>query len=513
MQSNSRLGLQPWAALAVFISAIPRLSLWGALFFALGVTVQAQLVPADPKATPPPPSAEQSAGQSIGSARADNGQVPDLFETPSLSALLYGERGGFRVNSVSLGGSYFSAGTSNLGGFGGGSGVLTGTDVLISGSASLGWSGRTERFHFGINYVPSYLTYARNPKFRSFAQDLSLTGHRQLTPLWVLSASLAGTYSTSEQMLFSPSALSTAASLPASLDNLADSLLKNPVNSDSFGSLVATAPITDTASRLFLFGSSILSASGNVSLSYAKGRKSFTITGGGIRTQPISASGFNANLSNSFAGLLTQSTTGNVGASFSYSLSPRTRVGVSVDENRTISRIQDVYRTATSGFIGRKMGLRWFAQGQGGFGYLNVVRALYQLPTGLQYQGGGSLGYKTYSHTFLAATSRNFGDSFGIGAGSTLNVSGTWNWSNPRRTWSLWGAASQQWFLNRTPGNLKSIQGSIGLNKRLSSQLSCSFDYSYTKASGITQLLQNLEQHGARASLVWHPHGDRSRLR
>jgi hypothetical protein len=179
-------------------------------------------------------------------------------------------------------------------------------------------------------------------------------------------------------------------------------------------------------------------------------------------------------------------------------------MGVSVAENRTITSIQDVYTTSVTGFIGRKMGRDWFGQVFAGTGFLTPVKQTFELPVGAQYQAGGSLGLKRQAHTFLFTMARRFGDSYGIGAGSTIMASGAWNWADPRRPWSTNVSVSQQWFQGRAPGNLGGIQSLAGISRRLNSEFSLTMNYSWLRSTGSTQLFRRTS-HAAMAALTWTP--------
>jgi opacity protein-like surface antigen len=172
--------------------------------------------------------------------------------------------------------------------------------------------------------------------------------------------------------------------------------------------------------------------------------------------------------------------------------------------------VEDVYRTSASAFIGRKMGMHWFAQAQGGGGTIRSNRQLYELPTGAQYLVGGSVGYMNQAHTIFLASNRSFGDQYGLGAGSTIVTSASWIWAHPRRSWTVLASASDQWFQARA-GNIHGWQALAGISKMLSSHLSCRVEYAYIAYDGRSAFSRELSQNAVRASLEWSPRILRSR--
>ena len=84
-----------------------------------------------------------------------------------------------------------------------------------------------------------------------------------------------------------------------------------------------------------------------------------------------------------------------LGIGISHSWSPRTQIGASVSAGRTFSRYQDAYQMVADVQFGRAMSRRWLMQLHGGSGFIEGLRVANRLPSGPQFQGGGSLVYKT----------------------------------------------------------------------------------------------------------------------
>jgi hypothetical protein len=429
----------------------------------------------------------------------------ESFQQP-LSSIMYG-RNGLRLESASLSTGYFSAGTAgNL--FFLPNDVGFRSDVLMSGAASILWSNEGERSHTGLTYTPSYQSHVINERYGGWNHSIGLTGGRELSRKWNLLAMANAMDSTLDQLLFTPTTLGTAVSLPATFEDFASNLLTKPLTSGQIAASLNGSPIIDQPSRAQFYGSRIFSASANVSLTYAYStRTKVTVSLAGSRTQPLSTK------DEGVAGSITtraftNSTSANAGVTVSHAIDPRTDIGVRAESTRAFSTIQDAYNNSAVLFLGRRMGRRWFVQGHGGPGTIVPVRQTYALPAGVQYRIGATMGFMTRSHTFLGEVNRNFGDTQAIGATSTFDMAGAWRWATPWRSWST-RASVQSQQLKRSGENIRSWQVSAATEKVLNRQLSCSVEYAYISYDAPTNLFRRSEQHAVRASLIWSPSGPR----
>lgn len=418
----------------------------------------------------------------------------------SLSSFLYGT-GGLRLYSATAytGYNWFDIGSNN--------GLSRGSDIafselFLSGMADMGWSRSSERAHFGINYTPSYISLRRNDSYNSWNHRLTITGDRQLTRSWSFTGGILGAYTTMEQSLFAPTVFRQMTALPTTLDNLSNVLLRSPLTNEQMAATLTGSAIADSPARVLLFGNTALNTSANLSFSYAKSSRTIvSISAGGGHTRPIRTTQ-SENLPNN--NLISDTTMGNANVTLSHSLSPRTQIGASVIGDRVKSNFQDVYRTSALFFAGRRMGMRWFAQLNGGLGTIRSVRQTYALPTGPQFQGAGSLMYRASSHSYLMSIQRSFGDQFGIAAGSTLSSSASWTWVPSRSNWQVFATGTDQRFGGRQPGNIRSWQANGGVSRRLGEHLSCTVEYAYLHYDG-KQISSSIVQKGVRASLTWYP--------
>src|SRR4029077_17058111 len=127
--------------------------------------------------------------------------------------------------------------------------------------------------------------------------------------------------------------------------------------------------------RSLLLGDRVLSYSAQASLSYAhSSRLSFHFGS-------FSAGGQNRPGSQSRMAqqnyVMPRSLGGNAGVGMSYAVSPRTQLGVSLEENRQITRYLSSYSTIASASVGRKMGMHWFLSGHAGGSFTQVTQQVY----------------------------------------------------------------------------------------------------------------------------------------
>jgi hypothetical protein len=367
------------------------------------------------------------------------------------------------------------------------------------------WNYAGERSHLGLTYAPNYTTYVRNRDYNTWNHELNFTADRQLTQKWSIGTGANGMYSNMDQILFTPSTLATVTALPAQFEDFANTLLQRPMTVEQVASAISGASVVDTPSRVLFFGNRVFSSGGNVALSYAHSSRT-TISGAvsALHMQPVSTDerGF---LDDRTTPLLANTTSGNASLSVSHGLSPRTQIGVSAGGDRTISSVQDAYRTSVTAFVGRRMGMHWFAQVHGGTGTIIAVRESTALPRGLQYLSGGSLGFATRSHTFLGSVSRNFGDQFGIGAGSTLDTAGSWHWTPAWRTWVVFAGASTQRLQGVERRTINTWQANAGVTKAWNRHLSATVEYAYLTYDARSELFRRIGQNVVRGSITWTP--------
>jgi len=205
--------------------------------------------------------------------------------------------------------------------------------------------------------------------------------------------------------------------------------------------------------------------------------------------------------------LVPRAITANAGVSVSYALSPRTEVGLNMSSSRAFSSIQDAYTTSASGFIGRTIGRRWFAQVHGGGGFITNLHSHYPSGAGTSPVFGGSLGYRTSAHGFLGSYDHTLGQSYGVGAAGMTSIAAAWNWWRPGHHWGLNRSYMRQEFSKGAFGNVQGWRAAFGLTRQLGDHLVLETAYTYgAYSSASTPLLAyDSAQHAIRLSLMFTP--------
>jgi len=416
---------------------------------------------------------------------------------------------GLQVRSISAYAVYDSSFLPNGGtGFQPGSSSLP-ADVGAGGSIAVEWTKFTERSSISLDYTLSYTGYVRNSNLNALDHALSLTASRKITPRWIFGFSVAGNLSSLEESLFSPTTLSTVASTPATFNDLAAAMLSAKfANNPQLGAILTSSPLVESPISNLLYGQRMFTASAHASLSYSYSpRLSVTFSGGGGRTQYLSGS---QPTTTSNSSLLSNTTSGNASIGFSYSLSPFTQLGGSVTTNRISSSISDAYTTTSLATLGRTFGTRWFMQLHGGVGVTNAVRqasSVVPAPPGPVI--GGSLGYKTVSHTFLGSYDRTVSDSYGLGASTSSTSTASWHWRQPGASWWLDSSFSWQQ-LQQNGFGLADTSGwrtTIGLNRAIGAHIVFLTQYVHLSYSGgLLATVFHDSQDAVRVSIAWTPH-------
>jgi hypothetical protein len=303
-----------------------------------------------------------------------------------------------------------------------------------------------------------------------------------------------------EQFLFSPSALSNAASLSTTIDELAAGMLAGSITNSEFASFLTGASYLGTPERTYPYGDRMLSVTGNVGLSYAPSDRSsisFGVSAG--RSQRLQRKDSAAT-----DAIIPNTTGGSANLGWTYAVSPRMQVGISAGTTRSFSRFQDGYISRVDFSASRTLSPRLFVQGRFGGGFMQYTRQTFVVPTGVDYSAGGGVGFKTRSHTFLASIDRTLSDGYGLGAGSTMSISGAWNWRRRNSPWMVSGSSSYQRLQGSILGPLESWTSTLALARSLGTHLFIGIQYGYSELPALLSQ-PALSQSGATASLTWSP--------
>lgn len=157
------------------------------------------------------------------------------------------------------------------------------------------------------------------------------------------------------------------------------------------------------------------------------------------------------------------------------------------------------------------MSRRWFTQLRAGVSFITPVRLVAQLYQGPQVVGGGNLGYKTLSHTFLLSYDRMRSDAYGLGSQSTSSADAAWNW-RPGGGWLASVSAGYLQMNGGVFGRATSWIGHANLSKMLTRQVGVKFDFSYVSNKGaFAAALPNPNLYGVVMSVFWMPGGEAAR--
>jgi hypothetical protein len=418
---------------------------------------------------------------------------------------------GLQIYSVSAYSVYYSSGFPDSYTFQTGTGTF-GSDMGLGASARIGWQRTGEKSTYSFLYMPSYTGRVRYAAWNFLNHSLSFTGSRKIARRWTLGFSTAGNVSNLAETFFSPTVFSNLASVPASFPDLAAAVLAGQFSSAQLAAALTGAPLIEAPGRNVFYGDRILMAGADTTLSYSYSpRLTIRLAARGNRSQYLSDS---ANMSASQSLYVIPSTT-SAGADVdvAYSLSPRTQIGVSVGSNRIVSDLVDSYVTSSTASVGRTMGIHWFLQVHGGVSTVTPVRQMIllpagSLPSGPQPTGGGSLGFRTFSHTFLGSYDHSASDSYGYGANSTESISGSWNWRRPGRSWWVECGLSEQRMEGNSAayGNISSWRVTGGWGKLIGTQKALLAQYVYMRYSGVLQNTPfNASQSAVRFTISWSP--------
>jgi hypothetical protein len=385
------------------------------------------------------------------------------------------DRAGFAIYDVSLFGGFssttgpgFDQATSSL--------LPDSTFNSYSGgiSTSVGWRSRKALLsHFYVRYSPAYYYQSSSGGFLrshfSPQHTLDLSWDKKLGSKWTAAFSLSGSLANFDQFLLLPTTAQGVSLLPGTATQL-------------FGSAQGASALVTPQQSLY-YGGRILSAAGQTSLGYAvSNRLNISLGLGASRMQHIA----NNQAVNSGPFLLQQSTylTGNL--SLSYQITPRTDFYATAGYNRTVSSLITIPSTSLMFGLGRTITQRLVVHGLIGAGYILPYHGASFQRT--QWQASGGLSYRALRHTFFGFFNRSVANSFGVGAGATLDASGGWSWSPQRRSWGL-NAGVQDTFLQGYTLGRNGYNTNVGLYRVLGRRGNVSLNYGYgSYSSAVTTL-------------------------
>jgi hypothetical protein len=410
--------------------------------------------------------------------------------------------GGYSTTAYPLAGSGIPSGSF-------GAGTL-GPDETYGASASVGWQRHRGRSNFSAFYSASYGGMVRYSDLNGLSQSFSVAINRELSRKWSVSLSGSGQDSRLAQYVYQPSGLSVVAQAAPTFDDLAALASIGQFSSPQTAAMLTGTSGLASPLRTLLLGDRVLSYSTRVSARYAhSSRLSFSFGGFAAGGQHISDSQQNGSGVPNYS--MPHSIGMDAGMSMNYQLSPRTTLGMSLDAARTQNPYQSAYTNTANASVGRKMGPHWFLRAYGGGSYSILTQQLYNSPGVRQVVGGGSLGFRTYEHTFMSSYDRSSVDNYGFGVGTNTNLTGSWSWNRPGRSWTLSLNFGQQKMNNTGFASFSGWQGSAAWSRRLNAQTSVTAQYVYLSSTGqflnsfVGSTSQSLSVHSVRLSLSWAP--------
>jgi len=409
----------------------------------------------------------------------------------------------FRLESVSFYTGYYSSGFDFTATTPSTAGASLGADVGVGGAATIGWQRPRDRSDVFMTYTADYSGHLRYSAWQALNHHLSFNANRRWSR-WDFRFSAAASVSTTDQLLFAPTALSTVAATPATFADLTTGIMGGTSQNRALAP-VLTGVQAVVSPALLLYGSRTLSASAQFSATTRlSDRTSIQISAGGTRNQGLPVS--NSIAQAGAPTLAIRATSGNLGLSISHLLTPRTQVSVALLSTRAFSGLADAYYNSFSLAITRTLSERWFATVHGGGGDVLPVRQTNIPLSGPQYLAGGSLGFKTFAHTLLGSYDRNFSDTYGLGASISSSTTGAWSWRRPDSTWRVQVSAGQQQLQTSAFPTLDTWQASFSLQKALSSHAVIAAQYAYMRYSGGPAAATNaISPSAVRLTFSWAP--------
>jgi hypothetical protein len=270
-------------------------------------------------------------------------------------------------------------------------------------------------------------------------------------------------------------------------------------------SMLTGANVLESPARGLLLGDRVLSYSGNVGLTYAhSSRLSFhfsSVSGGGQNRR----GGTNGTPEEKI--ILPRSMAISAGMALSYAFSPRTGIGLNVEESRTINKYQNAYSTSGTASISRKMGMHWFLSVNAGGAITRMTSQSFSgASTSPQVVGGGSLGYQLRTQTFVGTYQRSSSDGFGFAAGANTTATAGWTWRRPGSRWTVFASGGQHQIRGAGFASLSGWETAGGISASLDAHTSLSGQYVYFNSQGsYGGTFNNMIVHSVRVSLGWTP--------
>jgi hypothetical protein len=287
---------------------------------------------------------------------------------------------------------------------------------------------------------------------------------------------------------------------------------------DEIAAILTGSPVVDRAGEADLDVRRILTTGARASASYARSRRMAIDVGAEVRRSKT-ASGGREDDAVSRRGFISGTTSARANAGFTYDLSPESKFGVEVSQQRTESSVREAnYTTATASYD-KEFGRGWRAGVEAGAGTttgktLQTIPAVSNMsPAGLAatWVLGGELAYSGRTHKVSVSALKNVGDNLGLGSHSSVSTQAEYQWTPQGAVWSLFAGGNA--YRADTFGGRSTIDSKLvraGIIRRVGDRGAVTTEYNYgSVVSPFTGLLPSLSRHRVQVSFIWRPAGER----
>jgi len=405
---------------------------------------------------------------------------------------------GLRLEGFSFSGTYLSQGVP--------SGITTYNDVFlgsgmsVTGAATIRWTRISTKSFLQVRALPTYASVLGGAKAGTWDQASSFSYSRILGNKWTLNWFGAAQVMNFDEVLFAESTLTQIASTPISFDNLTGAIFQGKSSDPGLNSIAQSALLPDRGLQNFLLGRRSANAGLTGTLTFAfSPRLLLSVIAGSSLTRHLKDSSDPPGVF--FPKLNSAATAMNA----TYSLSPRTQVGVSANVMRSELASQSISSNSFSGSINRTMSRRWFAHASLGLG---SETSGHDRHLNNRYSLG--LGFKTLNQTALVVFDRGFDDPYDVAVAAlehARTLTGSWHYARPGSSWWTTTAASQLIAIYRGVPGTDSWEISQTVGGRISQNYSVVVQCAAGRV-GAKRYIQDgrqyqLEQTGVRVSFVW----------
>ena len=407
--------------------------------------------------------------------------------------------GGLWLSDVGIFGNYYSTGTTRESLFGG---VPLRSDGAYGGMATINLTRTRERSQVALEYTPSYSRRLRYHDWDALNQSLLFHGHRALAPRLRFDFSASGALMNADDFLFNPTRLSSLATRPGTAAELADLLGNRADQPGSAAAILAGSPEDDASSGFLLFGRRMLTSHVHTGVTYAHTPRLSIVFGFDVaRLQHVSSA------LDDQRPVMPHVTTGSGTITVSYSLSPRTHIGGTASSMKHHSAGGRSALITTGRFnIERMLTQHWFVNASAGVGAFTDLRELAPPTRPGEFTGGGSLGYRLNTHTWMGSYDRRIGSNFGLATAGADSAGFSWHWFHPSNGWGL--GIGTNWHRLRGEVQTEVWRGTATMGKTLTryTAISAGFAYSHYQHS-IFGIPITRSQFAVRTQFSWSPRG------